>query len=178
MREVFEYCNKQFAKCLVPDDCISLDETLYSMRNQVSFKQYDSSKPAQYGMLFKFLNYDRYSYTQTHVYCGKPQGNPTEHVCGTINYVKYLVDKLSSVHSLGGRNITMDRLYTSFELAEWLLNKAITLVGTMLSNRVGIPPEVKYLDNWEALSSETYWETNGKKVITSYVVKTSIGKKT
>ena len=29
MRELFEHCNKQFAKCLVPEDCVLLDEILY-----------------------------------------------------------------------------------------------------------------------------------------------------
>ena len=37
MRYVFEKYNKYFAKAMVPDFCLSLDETLYTMRNQISF---------------------------------------------------------------------------------------------------------------------------------------------
>ena len=37
MRYVFVECNKNFAKAMVPDFCLSLDETLYLMRNQISF---------------------------------------------------------------------------------------------------------------------------------------------
>ena len=56
IREFFEQCNINFAKALVPEDYLSLDETLYPMRNQISFKQYNPDKPAKYGMLFKSIN--------------------------------------------------------------------------------------------------------------------------
>ena len=131
MRDMFEACNETFAKCLVHKD-LSIDETLYPMRNQVAFKQYNPSKPSKYCILFKPLNSARYPYTyQTHFYCGKPESEPTEHyVCRVINYIKYLVEKTEAEHSLGGRNISMDRLYTSFPLCDWILNKGITIIGT------------------------------------------------
>ena len=71
----------------------------------------------------------------------------------------------------------MDRLYTSFQISEWLLDKKITMVGTMQQNQVGIPPELKSIDNRECLSYELFWEENGKRNLSSYVVKTSSGKK-
>ena len=74
LRQVFEMCNKNFGEALVSVDYISLDETLYPARTQVSFKQYNPDKPAKYGVLFKSLNSARYPYTyQTHVYSGKPE---------------------------------------------------------------------------------------------------------
>ena len=74
LRQVFEMCNKNFGEALVPVDYISLDDTLYPARTQVSFKQYNPNKPAKYGVLFKSLNSARYPYTyQTHVYSGKPE---------------------------------------------------------------------------------------------------------
>ena len=90
-------CNKNFGEALVPVDYISLDETLYPARTQVSFKQYNPDKPAKYGVLFKSLNSARYPYTyQTHVYSGKPEEvtNESFYVQGTINYIKYLVEQL------------------------------------------------------------------------------------
>ena len=47
----------------------------------------------------------------------------------------------------------------------------------MQQNRVGIPPELKTIDNRECLSYELFWEENGKRNLSSYVVKTSSGKK-
>ena len=139
IREFFEDCNDNFGAALIPEDYISLDETLYPMRTQVNFKQYNLDKPAKYGLLFKSLNCARYPYThQSHVYCGKSveQVENNHYVQRTINYIKYLFEKLSAHHSLQGRNITMDRLYSSFEIAEWLHERKVTMVGTMQSNRV------------------------------------------
>ena len=42
-------------------------------------------------------------------------------------------------------------------------------------NQVGILPELKTIDN--RVSYELFWEENGKRNLSSYVVKTSSGKK-
>ena len=137
MRQVFEICNENFGEALVPVDYISLDETLYPARTQVSFKQYNPDKPAKYEFLFKSLNSARIPYTyQTHVYSGKREEvtNESFYVQGTIKYIKYFVEQLQKCHSLKGRNITMDRLYTSLEIAaDWLSARNITMVGTKKS---------------------------------------------
>ena len=158
MRGIFSECNKSFARALIPEDCLTIDETLYLMRNQVSFKQYNPDKPAKYGMLYKSINSARYPFThQSHVYFGKPEQEPNEiYVSGTINYVKYLVEKFSEHQNLTGRNISMDRLYTSFEVANWLTEKKITTLGTIPTSRVGIPSEIKEHSNRELLSNEVY----------------------
>ena len=46
-----------------------------------------------------------------------------------------------------------------------------------MMNKAGIPNELKDVKNREELSRETYWEVGGRKTLTSYVVKTSNGKK-
>ena len=106
------------------------------------------------------------------------RGDPDEYyVTGTFNYITTSVEKLSKYQKLDGRNISMDRLYTSLKIADWLLHKHITMVGTFQLNRVGIPAELKKVDNRELLSTEVYWQDNCKTTHTSYVVKTSKGKK-
>ena len=50
----------------------------------------------------------------------------------------------------------MDRLNTSFEIADWLYERKITVVGIMQSNRVGTPPDIKVTANRVILSSEIY----------------------
>ena len=158
MRDIFSETNKNFAKAAIPEDYLTLEETLYPMRNQISFKQYNPDQPAKYGMLYKSINSARYRYThQSHVYCGRLVEEPDENfVSGTINNVKYLVVKLSEYQNLTGRNISMDRLYTSFEVANWLSEKKITILGTLQSNRVGIPPQIKETADREILSNEIY----------------------
>ena len=71
----------------------------------------------------------------------------------------------------------MDRLYSTVSVTNWLLDKGITMVGTMQKNRVGIPATLKDVTNREINSTEKYWEKYGKRIFTSYVTKTSKGKK-
>ena len=52
----------------------------------------------------------------------------------------------------------MDRLYTSVEIASWLLQKNITIVGTVQKGRVGFPEEVFDTKNREVLSKTCYFE--------------------
>ena len=87
------------------------------------------------------------------------------------------MNKLPSYHDIRGRNISMDRLYSSFSVANWFFEKGVRMVGTMNKNRVGIPKAIHDINNRELNSSEIHLEENGKRNITSYVVKTSEGKK-
>ena len=178
IRYLFEECNKLFARVMIPECYLSLDETLYPMRIQINLdklnRQYNSDKPAKYGMLFKSINSATYPYTyQSHIYCGKPKGEPNEfYISGTENYIQYLVNKLSSYHDIRQRNISTDRLYSSLSVTNWLLDKGITMVGTTQKNRVGSPASLKDVTNREINSTEKYWEKNRKRIFTSYISKT------
>lgn len=178
-RDFFESFNRNCITSLAPGDYLSLDETLYPMRTQIGFRQFNPNKPAKYGMLFKSVNAARMPYTFIAApYTGKPveQGGQF-YVQGTEAIVVSLVKGMESVGSLGGRNISFDRLYTSISLERWLYSRNITSVGTLQINRKGIPAEIKEVRNREPLSTEIYWEVDGPLSLSSYVVKTSTGKK-
>ena len=74
------------------------------------------------------------------------------------------------------QNISMDRLYTSTTTTKWLLNKNITMIGTMQYNRSGIPKEIKSVDDWEDLLCRVHWANNDINFL-SYVVKTKSGRR-
>ena len=63
-------------------------------------------------------------------------------------------------------------------MAQWLLDRGITSVETLQSNRKGIPAEIKEIKDRETDLYEIYWEKdNGISNLHSYVVKTkSLGK--
>ena len=65
------------------------------MRVQISFKQFNPSKPAKYGLLFKSINAALYPYTFIMVvYYGKPKGPPSEfYVPGPEEIVKSMVSR-------------------------------------------------------------------------------------
>ena len=179
-RNIFEEFNDNCSKHLIPSEYLSMDETLYPMRTRIAFRQYNPSKPAKYGLLFKSLNDARVSYTyRSLVYAGKPQQLPAQHyVSGNENYVKGLIEAVDQKQGLQGRNLSMDRLYTSINLAQWLLQKRMTCIGTMQQNRVGIPEDLKKTNDRELLSTRQLWEkTKSDLVLTSYVVSSSKGKK-
>ena len=151
------------------------------MRTQISFKQFNPSKPAKYRMLYKSINACRYPFTfSTAVYSCKPKAEPTSYYTpGTSQTVKYLIQNLECHTNLVGRNIPYDRLYTSIPMAQWLVDHGITSVGTLQSNRKGIPAEIREIKDQETNLYEVYWEKdNGKLNLHWYAVKTkSSGKR-
>lgn len=155
-----------------PDAYLSLDETLYPTRVCVAFRQYNKSKSAKYGLLFRSINSAEMPYTYTSIlYAGKPVGEPNEYyINSTDDIVKYLVTSLKENVNLQGRNISCDRYYTSLEMANWLLDQKMTIVGTIKTNRKGIG-ELKKLEDRESNSTLTYWEKEKRNItMTSYVV--------
>ncbi|XP_041464562.1 piggyBac transposable element-derived protein 1-like [Lytechinus variegatus] len=126
-------------------------------------------------MLFRSLNDARYSYTFcTSVYSGKPTGEPTRHyITGPEEVVKYLVTEMEQHGQLRGRNLTIDRLYTSLPLTQWLFDRGITVMGTIQNNRKGIPAEMKSTQGRDEHSYKVAWQKENKNItLHSYVVNT------
>ena len=122
---MFEIMVDRWAKPIVPSEHLTIDETLYTMHTQVNLKVYNKGKPQKYGVNFKSVNDTDFPYTYvSHMYVTPPVDTPNQYyISGTDNYTKYLVAYLAERVVLSGRNLTMDRLYTSIEIAEWLQNK-------------------------------------------------------
>ena len=84
----------------------------------------------------------------------------------------HLVTRLQQATNLRGRNISYDRLYTSIPLVKWLLQQGITSIGTLMTNRRGIPKEIKSISG-EEFTYNVFWEQQKKKLnLHSYLVKT------
>ena len=63
LRPLFEMFNENLAKNMTPSEFMTIDETLYPMRHQINFCQYNPNKPAKYGMLFRSVNDARFPFT-------------------------------------------------------------------------------------------------------------------
>ena len=153
---------------------------MYPLRNRVSFKQFNLSQLAKYGLLFKSINSARYPYSFLSApFCGKPKSEPTEeYKQGIFEVTKHMVEKISNYTSLKGQNIGFDRLYTSIPLAYWLLVKDITSAGTLVPNRRGLPKEFIKTTKREEFSYKVLWHKDEPYMsLHSYAVKTkSTGK--
>ena len=69
-------------------------------------------------------------------------------------------------------------MYTSIPLADWLLNRCITITGTIQTTRKVIPKELRETSKKDINSYEVLWNDSGKLVLNSYTVNTkSTGKK-
>ena len=107
------------------------------MRQQIAFRQYNPNKPHRYGLLLKSLNGARFPYTYKAVpYAAKPKaGDGPYYLKSTIDYIKYLVIEMEVYQPITGRTISTDRLYTSIESTNWLLDRGIATVGTLQKRR-------------------------------------------
>lgn len=146
-REIMDKFNLQLAKHLQCGTWIVQDETLYPYRGSgFGFRIYIKNKPWKFGILYRSLNDSEIPYTYViHPCAGKPEGEPTEH------YIRSAADILVSNlekyaeagHELRGRNLTMDRGYTSYDVVRRVENQfRMTSIGTIQANRKGLPKDI------------------------------------
>ena len=120
---------------------IAVDESVISFKGRVSFKQYLKGKPNPWGVKAYVLSDSLTGYMhKLQMYYGKdtplidrPELQHTVKVVLTL--VHHLRDK--------GYDLYTDRFYTSPCLADELTKLGITLTGTIMSNKKGLPLKVK-----------------------------------
>ena len=79
--------------------------------------------------------------------------------------------------TLQGRNISLDWYFTSGTLAEWCLERNITIGGTLKSDQKGIPKEMKGVADREEKSTAFCCSKDEKTMLLSYIDKKKKGKK-
>ena len=72
---------------------------------------------------------------------------------------------------------TFPSIDTSVTLAEWCLERNITIVGTLKSDRKGIPKEMKGVADREEKSTAFCYSEDEKTMLLSYIDKKKKGKK-
>ena len=179
-REVFEMLNKQNATMRTPSQYLTIDETLYPYRGQIGIKVYNPSKPVRYDLLIISICDAELPNTYFSLpYAGKPQIPREYYVPGTGEKSMYLVNNLSRYVDITGRNISMDRYFTSISLPVWLKQQKITLVDTMKENRQGMPKDLKVVGDRAEKSTICVYNNDNetRKMMISYVDKKKSGLK-
>ena len=138
---------------------LSIDKTLYLMRHQIAFCQYNSKKPYRYGLLWKLLTDARFPYTYKSVpYAEKPQTGDGPHYKNiNIDYVKYLVQDMEKT-TVDQRQNNLYRPYWSIVSANRLLAWSITTEGTLQKGRLDIPLELFDTKDRDEFSANCYFE--------------------
>ena len=119
-----------------PDWSLTIDEQLFPMKNRCPFIAYMPNKPDKFGIKFWMLTEvdSKYVYNILQ-YLGalerkQKNGRPL---------AEDVVMRLTqSIHNQGGYNVTTDNFFASVYLATLLLEKKISMVGTMRSNSKGL----------------------------------------
>ena len=118
-RDFFNSFNQHCAQLRIPSELLSLDETLNPYRGRVTIKQYNPNKPAKYGVLYRSISDATLPYIYNTLACaGKPNTitPQSEYVTGTDNYTKYLIKGLERYVDIRGRNVSIDRFFTSMTI--------------------------------------------------------------
>lgn len=139
---MFEHIIDKFSTVYVPEQNITVDESLMPFRGRLSWKQYIPSKRSRFGIKFFMLCESSSGYIwKSVIYTGKETlfdkefenyGLSTKSV---LSLIKPLLNK--------GYCLTTDNFYTSPELSQILIENKTDIYGTVKPNRKGMPPLLK-----------------------------------
>lgn len=139
----FSYVWKLFInnclKVYKPGESVTVDEQLVPFRGRCGFVQYMPQKPHKYGIkIFWSCDAENHFAHNAEIYSGRKPNQPPE-----TGLALKIVHKLLEPFYGSGRNVTVDNFFTSIPLAEQLLLKDLTLVGTLKKNKPEVPPAFK-----------------------------------
>lgn len=140
--ELHEMLVQSFKSAYIPEQEISIDESLIAYKGRLGWKQYIPTKRARFGIkLFQLCESESGYIWNSFIYTGK----------GTYCHEDYEAYGLSTksvmtlIHDLKGQGYTLatDNYYTSPELAELLIQNRTDICGTLKKNRKGLPNRLK-----------------------------------
>lgn len=166
VRELFTIFVQNCQNAYTISEYSTIDEQLVAFRGKCPFRQYIPSKPAKYGIKIQTLCDARSWYVLSmEIYAGKQPAGLYE----LSNAAKDVVHRLTEPIENTGRNITLDNWFTSIPLAEELLQKKLTLVGTLRKNKPQLPREL--IDIKKRILYSTIFAYNNQITALSYVPK-------
>ena len=140
IQPLIDMLQKNFQSLFRPEEDAVIDETLVPWRGRLTFRQYIPNKTHRYGVklfkLFKLCSMVGYTWALK-VYSGKSQTGERE-----IGLAKNVCIELKKDLIGQGRTLYVDNFYTSYELANYCLQKQTRLVGALRANKKHIPKEV------------------------------------
>ncbi|GBP17464.1 PiggyBac transposable element-derived protein 4 [Eumeta japonica] len=122
---------------------VTVDEKLEAFRGRCSFRQYIPNKPNPYGIKVQALCDAKMFYAfNMEIYPGK---QPNEGPYNLDNSGLAVVQRLYEPIFNTARNVATDNWYSSIPLAEALLQKGLTTVGTIRKDKKEIPSDFNQL---------------------------------
>lgn len=167
IREIWDLFQLNLRKNYIPSEQITVDEQLYGYRGYSPGRCYMSSKPAKYGIKFFWLCDAKNGYALAGtIYSGRGVDGRRE-----IGLAEKTVLSLTSFYSKSGRNVFVDRYFTSHSLCLSLLQNDLTMTGTVMANRRDVPKEMKTVKTRTMFSTKEVWDIDNRIMLLSYVPK-------
>ena len=164
--DIWQLFNESLRKFYVPAEVLTVDEQLLGYRGQIPGRTYLPSKPRKYGIKIFWICEAESGYAlNAEVYTGRGQNQPVHR-----GLAKDVVMKLCEPFHHSGREIVTDNFFTSHALAVALLEKNLTLLGTLRLCRVEIPNVLR--DKSRPVESTKFlYDHDNKIVLASYIPK-------
>ncbi|XP_038551150.1 piggyBac transposable element-derived protein 4-like [Micropterus salmoides] len=179
VRELWDRWAERLPYLYNPGPDVTVDEQLVPLRGRrCPFRQYMPNKPAKYGIKSWVACDAKSSYAwKMQVYVGKkelPTGDshapalPRSEKNQGARVVLELTEGLS-----GPRNVTCDNFFTSYELGQRLLERGLTMLGTVRKNKPELPPALVATKGRPVFSSQFAFTgaTAKSTTLVSYVPK-------
>ncbi|XP_041844881.1 uncharacterized protein LOC121645749 isoform X2 [Melanotaenia boesemani] len=135
-----------------PGRHITIDEQLFPSKTRCCFLQYIATKPDKFGIKFWVACDLKSKYVCNVIpYLGKDPSRPSGE-----RLSENVVMKLMEPFMDKGRTVTTDNFFTSLSLAQRLLNRKTTLLGTVNKIRRELPGSAKQAINRQEFSTQVF----------------------
>jgi hypothetical protein len=134
LRFFIDFLNKKFKEVYVPQDSVTVDESMVKFKGRLSFRQYLPAKPIKWGIKVWSLCESLTGYMVCfQVYTGKVLGGSEVGLGHRV-----VMDLTQHLHGSNIR-VYMDNFYTGAPLLSSLRSHYILACGTIRANRKGLP---------------------------------------
>lgn len=154
--------NDNFQAVLRAGKYVVIDETMLGWRGRLKFAQYNNQKRHKRGIKqYKLCSTSSFTF-KVKIYCGKEEDDERQRRQGGHGHDVAM--ELLEGYLDAGRTLVVDNFYTSVPLAEELLERSTTIVGTVRPNRAGLPRAVfdEHLERGDAVGQQCQ---HGTKVV-------------
>ena len=167
IQKVWETFNSNLGNIYIPYEALTVDEQLVGYCGKIPGRTYMPTKLRKYGVKFFWLCEATTGFAlKGMIYSGRESDSVPHR-----NFAHDIVMKLCSVYFGAGRDIYVDRYFTSHGLVCNLLQQNLTLIGTIIANRREEPPRFKVAKEREIESTKALYDHSNKILLLSYVPK-------
>ncbi|CAF0930751.1 unnamed protein product [Brachionus calyciflorus] len=138
IRKLWDRFIKNSKACYIPNQHLTVDEQLLPSKTRCTFIHYMPNKSDKFGIKSWILSEVKSKYTLNGFpYLVKDTDRPENQLQG-----EYVVHKLIEPYYNKGYCVTADNFFNTIRLAEELMQKKTTLIGTIRKNRPELPSVV------------------------------------